>query len=66
MKISELIEELQELLNEEGDLEVYEELMDSGENTGMWYTISPVVRNKKEVKIREGYGDLPDKFISLE
>lgn len=66
MKISELIEELQELLNEEGDLEVYEELMDSEENTGMWYTVYPIVRNKEEVKIREGYDYLPDKFISLE
>jgi len=66
MKISELIEELRELLNEEGDLEIYEELLDEGDNTGIWYSISPAVRNKEEVKIREGYDFLPDKFISLE
>ena len=66
MNITELIEELQEILNEEGDLEIYEEFLDEGYNTGIWYSVSPAVRNKKEVKIREGYGDLPDKFISLE
>ena len=66
MKISELIEELQKIQNKEGDLEIYEELVDEGYNTGMWYSVDPVVRNKKEVKIREGYGSLPNKFISLE
>ena len=40
--------------------------MNSGENTGMWYTVYPVVRNKEEVKICEGCDYLPDKFISLE
>ena len=66
MKISELIKELQEILNEEGDLEIYEEFVDEGYNTGIWYSVSPVVRNKEEVKIREGYIFLPNKFISLE
>jgi len=66
MKISETIEELQEILNEEGDLEIYEELIDEGYNTGRWYSVSPVVRNKEEVKILEGDGDLPNKFVSLE
>ena len=66
MKISETIKELQEILNEEGDLEIYEELVDEGYNTGMWYSVSPVVRNREEVKIKEGYGYLPDKFVSLE
>lgn len=66
MKILELIEELQQILNKEGDLEIYEEFVDEGYNTGVWYSISPVVRNKGEVEIREGYNFLPDKFISLE
>ena len=66
MKISELIEELHKIQNKEGDLEIYEELVDEGYNTGMWYSVDPVVRNKKEVKIQEGYGSLPNKFISLE
>lgn len=66
MKISEFIEELQEILNEEGDLEIYEEFLDEGENTGVWYSVYPVVRYKKEVQIRTGYDFLPDKFISLE
>lgn len=66
MKISELIEELQYLLNEEGDLEIYEEFVDEGYNTGVWYSVFPVVRNKEEVEIRTGYDFLPNKFISLE
>ena len=66
MKISELIEELQEILNKEGNLEIYEEFVDEGYNTGVWYSVSPVVRNKEEVEIREGYDFLPNKFISLE
>lgn len=66
MKISELIEELQEILNKEGNLEIYEEFVDEGYSTGMWYSVSPVVRNKEEVKILEGYDFLPNKFISLE
>ena len=66
MKISETIKELQEILNEEGDLEIYEEFVDEGYNTGRWYSVDPVVRNREEVKIKEGYGYLPDKFVSLE
>ena len=66
MKISELIKELQEILNKEGDLEIYEEFLDEGENTGVWYSVDPVVRYKKEVQIRTGYDFLPDKFVSLE
>ena len=66
MKISEMIEELQEILNKEGDLEIYEEFVDEGYNTGMWYSVDPVVRCKDEVQIRTGYDFLPDKFVSLE
>lgn len=66
MKISEMIEELQEILNEEGDLEIYEEIFDGEENTGIWYSVDPVVRCKDEVQIRIGYDFLPDKFVSLE
>lgn len=66
MKISEAIEELQEILSKEGDLEIYEEFLDEGENTGIWYSVDPVVRNKGEVQIRTGYDFLPNKFVSLE
>lgn len=66
MKISEFIEEFQKILNKEGDLEIYEEFLDEGENTGVWYSVDPVVRYKKEVQIRTGYDFLPDKFINLE
>lgn len=67
MKISETIKELQEILNKEGDLEIYEEILDGEENTGIWYSVDPVVRCKSEVKILTGYDiSLPDKFISLE
>ena len=66
MKISEMIEELQEILNKEGDLEIYEEFLDEGENTGIWYSVDPVVRCKSEVQIRIGYDFLTDKFVSLE
>lgn len=66
MKISEFIKELQEILSEEGDLEIYEEFLDEGENTGIWYSVDPVVRNKGEVQIRTGYDFLPNKFVSLE
>ena len=66
MKISEMIEELQEILNKEGDLEIYEEFLDEGENTGIWYSVDPVVRYKSEVQIRIGYDFLTDKFVSLE
>lgn len=66
MKISEMIQELQEILNKEGDLEIYEEILDGEENTGVWYSVDPVVRYKKEVQMRTGYDILPDKFVSLE
>lgn len=66
MKISEMIQELQEILNKEGDLEIYEEILDGEENTGIWYSVDPVVRCKGEVQIRTGYDILPDKFVSLE
>ena len=66
MKITELIEELQEILNEEGDLEIYEEQLDSGENTGIWYSVDPVVRYKEGVYFSPGYIELPKKFVSLE
>ena len=67
MKISEMIEELQEILNKEGDLEIYEEILDGTENTGIWYSVDPVVRYKSEVQIRTGYDlPLPNKFVSLE
>lgn len=67
MKISEMIEELQEILNKEGDLEIYEEILDGAENTGIWYSVDPVVRYRSEVQIRTGYDlPLPNKFVSLE
>ena len=66
MKISEMIEELQEILNKEGDLEIYEEILDGEENTGIWYSVGPVTRYKREVQIRPNYDILPDKFVSLE
>lgn len=66
MKISEMIQELQEILNKEGDLEIYEEFLDDGEFTGVWYSVDPVVRYKKDVKVRSGYDFLPNKFVSLE
>ena len=70
MKISEMIEELQEILNKEGDLEIYEEYYegfpDAPENTGLWYSINPVVRYKEEIYFSPGYIELPDKFVSLE
>ena len=66
MKISEFIKELQEILEVNGDLEIYEEILDGEENTGIWYVVNPVPRSKEGVKIAEGYGDLPDKFVSLE
>ena len=66
MKISEMIEELQKILNKEGDLEIYEEILDGAENTGVWYSVDPIVRYKKDVHIRTSYDFLPDKFVSLE
>ena len=66
MTISKFIEKLQEILNEEGDLEIYEDLIDEGENTGMWYSVDPVVRYKEEVYFTPGYIELPNKFVSLE
>jgi len=66
MKISEMIQELQEILSVDGDLEIYEETLDGGENTGLWYSVDPVVRCKNEVQIRTGYDFLPNKFVSLE
>ncbi len=66
MKISEMIQELQEILSVDGDLEIYEETLDGGENTGLWYSVDPVVRCKDEVQIRTGYDFLPNKFVSLE
>ena len=67
MKISEMIEELQEILNKEGDLKIYEEILDGTENTGIWYSVDPVVRYRSEVQIRTGYDlPLPNKFVSLE
>ena len=66
MKISEMIQELQEILNKEGDLEIYEEILDGEENTGIWYSVGPVTRYKREVQIRPNYDILPDKFVSLE
>lgn len=66
MKISEMIQELQEILNKEGDLEIYEEFLDEGDFIGMWYPIDPVVRYKKDVKVRSGCNFLPNKFVSLE
>lgn len=66
MKISEMIQKLQEILNKEGDLEIYEDLIDEGENTGMWYSVDPVVRYKEEVYFTPGYIELPNKFVSLE
>ena len=66
MKISEFIKELQEILEVNGDLEIYEEILDGEENTGIWYVVNPVVRNKGGVQIRTGYDFLPDKFVSLE
>jgi hypothetical protein len=66
MNISEMIQELQENLNKEGDLEICEETLDGGENTGLWYSVDPVVRYKEEVTFRPGYGELPNKFVSLE
>lgn len=66
MKISEMIQELQEILNKEGDLEIYEEILDGEENTGLWYSVNPIIRCIDEVQIRTGYGSLPDKFVSLE
>ena len=61
-----MIQELQEILNKEGDLEIYEELLDGEENTGIWYSVGPVMRYKREVQIRPKYDILPDKFVSLE
>ena len=66
MKISEMIQELQEILNTDGDLEILEEQLDSGENTGLWYSVNPVVRYKEEVNFSPGYIELPNKFVSLE
>lgn len=66
MKISEMIEELQYILKHEGDLEIYEEFLDEDESTGMWYSVSPLLRHKIEVNIKEGYDFLLDKFVSLE
>lgn len=64
-----MIQELQEILSTEGDLEILEEQLedlDSSESTGLWYSVDPVVRYIEEVKFCEGYGDLPNKFVSLE
>jgi hypothetical protein len=66
MKISEMIQELQEILNTDGDLEIFEEQLDFGENTGLWYSLDPVVRYKEKVNFTPGYIELPDKFVSLE
>lgn len=66
MKISEMIQELQEILNKEGDLEIYEEILDGEENTGIWYSVDPTVRYKEEVHFSPGYVELPNKFVSLE
>lgn len=62
-----MIEELQEILNKEGDLEIYEEILDGTENTGVWYSVDPVVRYRSEVQIRTNCDlPLPNKFVSLE
>lgn len=61
-----MIQELQEILSVNGDLEIFEELLDSAENTGLWYSVDPVVRYKEEVYFSPGYVELPDKFVSLE
>ena len=66
MKISEMIQELQEILSTDGDLEILEEQLDSYENTGLWYSVDPVVRYKEKVHFSPGYIELPNKFISLE
>lgn len=61
-----MIQELQEILNKEGDLEIYEEILDGEENTGIWYSVDPVVRCKNEIRFSPGYIELPNKFVSLE
>ena len=61
-----MIQELQEILSVNGDLEIFEELLDSAENTGLWYSVDPVVRYKEEVYFSPGYAELPNKFVSLE
>lgn len=61
-----MIQELQEILSTDGDLEIFEEQLDSDENTGLWYSVDPVVRYKEGVYFSPGYIELPDKFISLE
>lgn len=61
-----MIQELQEILSVNGDLEIFEEQLDSGKNTGLWYSVDPVVRYKEEVYFSPGYVELPDKFVSLE
>ena len=66
MKISEFIEELQGILEVNGDLEIYEEILDGEESTGIWYVVNPVPRSREDVKINKEYNDLPDKFVSLE
>lgn len=61
-----MIQELQKILSVNGDLEIFEELLDSAENTGLWYSVDPVVRYKEEVYFSPGHIELPNKFVSLE
>ena len=58
MRISELIEELQELLLEEGNLEIFE-----CDDEGHWYTVHPYPEDKENFIIVEDF--LPKRFIYL-
>ena len=58
MKISEFIKELQEYLEDEGDLEILE-CNDDGE----WYEVHPYPEDKENFFGNTSY--LPDRFIYL-